>query len=480
MDRRKFSFSLIATAVLAGCGGGGGGSGDEPAAGGPVEPVVPATGLTAPGPELASATALPASTVFAQTLATTDTDGNQVAPGQANRFELATDFNLIDGNDDQFDGALVLTVGVAGTSYAFPSDQLYSELTALGPELTAADGVQTVGFTTDPAWVVSGTCSALMYGGPDVRLQQTLDLTSAAGNGVNLTWAGTPQASTYAFSDEPFYMQVVLRDPAGTVVSTLYRQDRNGSSGTWGSTSLTAFAGQVVVLSFEQCAPSGNSVIDDVSVVDATTGTEFVTNGDFEAGAAGWTVPAMRVSRNIRTGERSVPGLGTVQRTFFSQPNALWARMTDVFTNTSTAAIQASVGYATNLGSDGAGIIYDTPGAVGKALTTWDGDLSDRDIGFVFGAATGVSYVSASAIRAGDGNDNVQVGFTIDVPAGGSVTLINFVILSGADTGGTAVDATARATEVDTLAADIANNFRTNFAYQRGLTQAQLDTLKNF
>jgi hypothetical protein len=478
MDRRKFSFSLIATAVLAGCGGGG--SSDAPTAGAPVEPVVPATGLTAPGPELASATALPASTVFAQTLATTDPDGIQVAPGQANRFELAPDFTLIDGNDDQFDGALALTVGIAGTSYTFPSDQMYSELTALGPELTAADGVQTVAFTTDPAWVVSGTCSALIYGGPDVRLQQTLDLTSAAGNGVNLTWAGTPQASTYGFSDEPCYMQVVLRDTAGALLTTLYRDDNGTVSGTWGSGSLTAYAGSPVVLSFEQCAPSGNSVIDNVSVVDAATGTEFVTNGDFEAAGAGWTVPAVRVSRNIRTGERSVPGLGTVQRTFFSQPNALWARMTDVFTNTSTAAIQASVGYATNLGSDGAGIIYDTPGAVGKALTTWDGNLSDRDIGFVFGAATGVSYVSASAIRAGDGNDNVQVGFTIDVPAGGSVTLINFVILSGTDTSQTAADATARATEVDTLAADIANNFRTNFAYQRGLTQAQLDTLKNF
>jgi hypothetical protein len=47
-------------------------------------------------------------------------------------------------------------------------------------------------------------------------------------------------------------------------------------------------------------------------------------------------------------------------------------------------------------------------------------------------------------------------------------------------TGKTATDITARATQVDTQAADIANNFRTNFAYQRGMTQAQLDSLKNF
>jgi len=54
------------------------------------------------------------------------------------------------------------------------------------------------------------------------------------------------------------------------------------------------------------------------------------------------------------------------------------------------------------------------------------------------------------------------------------------VVLTGTDTGLTATDVTARATQVDTQTADIANNFRTNFAYQRGLTQAQLDTLKNF
>lgn len=476
MDRRKFSFSIVAAAVLAGCGGGGGGGAS--AQPDPVAPDVPVTpGLRA---ELASATLLPASTAFAQSFASTDPDGHLVAPGQPNSFELDQGFALSDGDNDQFDGALYLTVDIGGGSYSFPSDQVYSELTALGPELGAADGVKFVTFTTDSRWVQSGTCSAVLHPVPNARLQQRLDLTAAAGHAVNLAWSGSTNASWYSFSDEPWYMQVVVRDTGGSLLSTLYRSDSTGASGTWGSASLSAYAGQVVVLSFEQGAPYGTTTIDDVSVVDVVTSAQFVTNGDFESGASGWSVPEPRVAQNVRSGERSVPGVGTVQRTFYTQPNAMWARMTDVFTNTGAGAIQATVRYATNLGSDGGGIIYATPGAAGKALTTWDGYASDRDIGFVFGAASGVTYQSATAPNAGDGNDDIEMSFTIDVPAGGTVTLVNFVILSGADTGSTAVDGTARATDVDALAADIANNFRTTFAYQRGLTQAQLDTLKNF
>ncbi|MGJ7500152.1 hypothetical protein ACSFBF_07315 [Variovorax sp. ZT5P49] len=88
--------------------------------------------------------------------------------------------------------------------------------------------------------------------------------------------------------------------------------------------------------------------------------------------------------------------------------------------------------------------------------------------------------VPSPALGAGAGNEDVLFQFNISVPAGGSVTLMNFLVMSGTDTGLVATDITARATEVDTQLADIANNFRTNFAYQRGLTQAQLDTVKNF
>jgi hypothetical protein len=477
MDRRKFSISMMAAAVagLTGCGGGGGLSNVGPVVSGPVvPPVVPPIASL----ELATATALPASTVFLQTIAATDGD-RSAAPGQANAFDLDRDFSISDGNNDQFDGALMLGIDAGAGAVTFLSDQVYAELTALGPDLGAADGVKTVSFTGNAPWLSSGAISAVLHPVPDARLQQTLDLTSAAGNPVDLTWGGNPSAGANNFSDEPYYLQVVLRDTTGSLLATLFRQDATGTAGTWGIASLSAYAGQVVVLSFEQRSSYATSVIDDVSVVDTVTTMQFVTNGDFEAGGTGWTVPELRVSQNVRTGPRSLAGFD-VERTFFTQPNALWARMTDVLSNTSGAAIQATVTYETNLGSDGAGIIYATPGAPTKALTTWDGDGGDRDIGLVFGTGGTATFLSASTIGVSDGDEIINVAFAVDVPAGGSVTLVNFIVLNGTDTSGSAADTTARAIEVDAIAADIANNFRTNVAYQRGLTQAQLDTLVNF
>jgi hypothetical protein len=471
MDRRKFSFSIIAAAALAGCGGGDGFQIPTVTTGGDSGTPTPT------GPELASATSLPAATLFPQSVTNNDPDAASVAPGQANYFDLDRDFTIMDGGNDQLDGALYLSITVNGTSYDFPSDQTYAELTALGPELTAADGLKTVSFTTDAPWVADGARSAVLHAVPDARLQQRLDLTGATG-ALSLTWGGYPNVG-YNYPDEPYFCQVVVRDTAGALLDTLYRQDRSGSSGTWGSASLTAHAGQVVVLSFESCATYGAVVIDDVALVDGAS-VSYVTNGDFEAGGTGWTVPDLRVSQNVRTGARSITGVGSVQRTFFTQPNALWGRMTDTFTNTSGADLAATIQYYTNLGSDGWGIVYATPGATAKALTTWDGRTGDRDVGLVFGTADTVTYTSASAIATHDGSDDIYVQYNVTVPAGGTVTLVNFVILSGTDTGATATSASARATDVDTIAADIANNFRTNFAYQRGLTQDQLDTLKNF
>lgn len=472
MDRRKFSISMVAAAVLAGCGGGG--SDDVAPAPAPATPP-PAADL----PEFASATTLPAATLFAQNMVATDGDGG-AAPGQANYFDLESDFSISDGYDDQFDGALELEVEINGTPVSFPSDQTYAELTALGPEMTAADGLKTVTFTTDPDWVFAGTCTAVLHPVRGARLQQTLDLRPAAGNPVDLTWAGNSMASGYNFNDEPFYMQVVLRDTGGNLLTTLYRRDRTGTTGAWGTASLTAFAGQVVVLCFEQDTPYGSTLVDNVSVIDTVTATEYVTNGGFETGGTGWTVPAGRVAQNIRSGLRTLPGAGTLQRTFYTEPGVAWGRMTDVFTNTSGARIQARIKYHTNLGSDDAGIIYSTPNAGGRALTAWDGDASDRDLALVFGVGATAAFQSATALSTYDGSDNIDVHFDVDVPAGGTVTLINFIVLSGNDTGLSAGSAGARAAQVDALAADIANNFRTKLAYQRGLTPQQLETVENF
>ncbi|MBO9513158.1 MAG: hypothetical protein J7549_03495 [Variovorax sp.] len=506
MDRRRFSLSVVGAGVLGGCGGGG-----EKSSGFALPPVSAAPPAAAPAPapapeapapapvpppvpELATPTSLPAGTMFLQTI--TATDGNRsVAPGQANIWDLGEDFSIVDGGDDQFDGTLQLYVGVAGTRSAFPPNQTWAELTALGPEMGPADGIKAVSFTTDPAFFNTTGRYAYLHAGVEVRLQQTLNLTNAIGPAISLTWRGVPGPGFVgtSLSDPAQYGQVVLRDTAGALLATLFRSDRSGTSGAWGLASLAAFIGQTVVLSFEQRLsgnspnwnglPSG-SAIDDVSVKDSAN-TEFVVNGDFEAEGTGWTIVASKASQNVRTGTRTVNGL-EVQRTFYTQPNLLWARLTDVFHNPTAAPIVAEVSYETNLGSDAYGIIYPTPGvATQKALTAWDyksngGVVGDRDIGFAFGTADLVDYRSNTALGARDGSDRLLFKFNITVPASGSVTLVNFVVMSGTDTGLTAMDITARATEVDTQLADIANNFRTNMVYQRGLTQPQLDTLKNF
>jgi len=466
MDRRTFSLSLMGAAVmsLTGCGGG-----DDAPAPAPA----PAT------PELASATTLSAATAFLQSVVAADGDG-EVAPGQANYWDLSTDFTINDGSDDQFDGALALAVEVEGASLDFPSDQTYPELTALGPEMDAADGVKYVTFTTDTNFVVTGTSSAVLHSVRGAKLQQTLDLTAAQG-GVSLSWAGSPMAHPVGFGDEPYFLQVVVRSLAGEVLTTIYRQGNTGATGSWGSGNLTAHAGQTVVLSFEYDGPAvSGTTIDDVSVLDsATEPVQFVTNGGFEAGGTGWVVPTAKVVQNVRSGVRTIHGLN-VQRTFFTQPNKLWARMTDEFVNPTGSPITATVKYSTNLGSDGYGIIYSTPDAGNRALTTWDGDNSDRDVALVHGAMDLAPFTSDDALGNGNGSDDVEFSRSITVPAGGRVTVVNFVVMSGTDTAENAADINARATEVDTVAAAIANNFRTDVSYQRGMTQDQLDTVVNF
>jgi len=484
MDRRTFSLSMVGAAVLAGCGGDAGG----------LPPALPAPAPTTPLlPEFATPTSLPAGTMFPQTIAATDGD-RSVAPGQANIWDLNGDFSIEDGGNDQFDGVLHLFVNVGGARTAFPSDQTHAELTALGPEMASADGIKTVSFTSETAFLTTTGRYAYLHPGTEIRLQQTLNLTTAIGPAISLVWSGTysPGFFSTPLSDPAQYVQVVLRDTAGGLLSTLFRQDHLGTSGTWGSAPLTAFTGQTVVLSFEQRVwannpnwgglPAGSS-IDNVSVKDGAN-TEFVANGDFEAEGNGWTMTASKASQNVRSGTRTVHGL-EVQRTFYTQPNQLWARLTDVFHNPTAAPIVAEVSYESNLGSDNRAIISPPPGVALKALTAWDyksngGISGDRDIGFAFGTADLVGYTSDTALGAGNGGDDLLFKFNITVPAGGSVTLINFVVMSGTDTGLTATNIMARATEVDTQLTDTVNNFRTKLIYQRGLTQAQLDSLKNF
>ncbi|MCY7370886.1 MAG: hypothetical protein LH479_08465 [Polaromonas sp.] len=488
MNRRTFSLSAIGAIAssLAACGGGGGAAGSP--AGSPATVQAPGdpvkdTGLVVqpsqPVVELASATLLPAGTVFLQSVSATDRDP-EAAPGQANFWDLRVDLSLGDGFNNQFSGALQLSVDLGTNVQPFPSDQTYSGLTAFGPALGESDGVKSVTFV--------GPNNAHLHPVRGARLQQTLNLSGAQAP-ITLTWTSlfnaAAFAATEAFIDEPFSWQVVLRASAGVLLETIYRVDQDNLSGTGtgsdGSGNLSAYAGQAVALSFEQDSPAYGSRVASVSVTDATK--EYVVNGNFASGGSGWTVPPVQVSQNVQSAARTLHDLA-VRRMFYTQPDALWARWTDTFTNSTRNPISVTARYDSTLGSEGRGIIYATPGATTKALTSWDGSDSsnidrDRDIGMVFGDMT-PTFSSASARATATGSASVGFAKTISVPAGGSVTLVNFIVLSGTDTGLTAASIGARASAVDLLAADIANNFRTHFGYRRGMMQAQLDTLQNF
>lgn len=513
MDRRRFALTAVSVAVLSGCGGGGSGGGGfafppvgtppAPAPGDPPAPMPPAPApqppappapnppAPAPGPELATPTSLPASTILTQSIANHDNDA-AVGPGQANFWDLMPDFSIGNGWNDQFagsgvgagSGALALSVKVGSLSQGFNNDQRFNELTALGPEMTAADGLKIVSITTDPQFQSNGV-AAFLHAVPDARLQQPLDLRQAVGR-VNVQWTGKWGTLRGNFvgsgnggigDPEPAFMQVVLRDLSGGLLRTLFRIDANGPFGTWGSVRISEFAGQVVVLSFEQCNRGQGTSIEMVSVDDDVR--SLIVNGDFSSGLSGWTVSPARSAQNIRSGIRTLRGL-EVQRTFYAQPSQPWGRMTDTFHNPTASSITAKATYTSFLGSYGAGVIYPPAGAPQKALTVWDGLGKGRDAGFVFGAADHVDYASASALNSSDGSNVVTVDFDITVPAGGTVTLVNFLILTGTNTWIGAASTAARATDVDAQAGAIAANFRTDLIYQRGLTQLQLDTLKNF
>ncbi len=416
-------------------------------------------------------------TVFLQTLASTDGDGDgDVAPGQANYWDIDTDFSLDDGSDDQFDGALHIVID--GTY--FPWNQHQDELTFSGPAMGAAEGAKTVSVSDGTnQWysAISGTYSAYLHPVTEARLQQTVVLTAATGT-VTLDWTEDVRAYNGDIPGKTGAYRAALRDTSGNLLETLSIER---DTDTWNSYSvdLTPYRGSTVVLSFELSAAYEPTLIDDVSITDSNA-TEFVTNGDFETGnLTGWTANAPSEKQNMTSGERRVEGL-RVTRSFYTVPNKLWGRWVDVYENKTTAAISRTITYNTDLGSDGWGIIYSTPSTSNRALTAWDGDESDRDIGLVFGNADTTTFTSDTALGAGNGSDNIDVTYDITVPAGGKVAIVNFIIMTGTDTGRTAVDITATADEVDAAALAIVTGYRTDSQYTAGMTQEQKDAVVNF
>lgn len=471
-------------------------------------------------PLLATDSTVRGITIFPQT--TPVLDGfSELFPGQANFWDLDRDIAQVDGFWNQFQGNMLLavqTTEIPLTEALFPNTQTFVELTFMTPLLSALDGLRVAAVAdhtnyTGPDSVIDilpdldeGNASAWLNATADSRLEQILDLRQASGV-LTLSWKDEFLAQAGDFPGATPHYRVVTTDQttgartilfAGTLTTRNVIETTPSRQRVTRTADLSALVGKKVLLSFELRGAhqllrdsvgdvefiGSYARIDNVSVRDGSA-NEFVINGGFENDITGWTANAGLQSQNLRSAARNVNGL-SVTRHFYTPPNQLWARWTDVLVNNTAAPVTRRVVLRTFLGSAGFGIIY--PDGSNRSLTSWDGttlDLAnniipDRDIGLVFGTATSNSFTSSSALNTADGNDIIEMAHDVTIPAGGQISLVHFALMSGDNTGETAVNITARATLIDTEINNILSNFRTNPRYRDGMTQAQIDTLQNF
>ena len=503
---RSIILLVIAALSLSACGGGGGGGSTPPP---PPPPTTDWQGVLITSPSVSPVTA------FMQS-APTDTSSTyyEIFPGQANVWTISDyDFSAVDSLGNQFWYAMDITVGTTNlfqeVNGGFINPQLYSELTFYTPSMTAADGVKvaavsdgsTIGlsstFPTDVASTLSGSYAAFLTATSDSRLQKTHDLRTVTTPTVTITWTDAVSVDPGMMSGYTPSYRVVIRSENGTLLRTLF----SAPSGTRQvhTDTLNEFVGQKIVLSFEERSSTPAisirslpyAIIDDVSVKDGNN-NEYVINGDFETGTlvstpvgSSWTTNTPQEVQNMTSGSRNLEGLD-VKRSFYAAPNKLWGRWVDVFSNNTGAAISKTVTYETQLGSGGGGVIYSSTSGT-KSLTAWDDRVNNptgsRDLGWVFGNASTVNFTSDDGT--GSGSDLIDVAFNITVPAGGKVALVNFIIMNGHDTGGdapTGYSSSKKASAIDAVAADIASHFWDDpqHQYLRGVTQQQVDAIKNF
>lgn len=355
-----------------------------------------------------------------QKVAATDGDGHSF-PGHANRWDLEEHGSIEDGGDDQFDDAFQLRINATD----FPEDQVYSDVRFLTPEFGQAQGFVGVSTRNNRAVIAPGRNNQML---------QLLDLRNATGT-ITLTWDDTVLKDE-DLPGEPLDYQVLVFDSNGN--ETILFQTTTDSGNTNRNADLTAFRGAQVVLGFRVRNSSNEgevASIDNVSVLDGAA-TQFVTNGGFDGGSLnGWLDGSFPSSTNIRFANRDVDGI-TVQRYFYADPNKLWGRQMDTFTNNGAAPATFSVRYRTDLGSDDDGIIYVVPNTNNQALASFDASGDDRDIGLIFGNAQNLTFLSDDGVPAnGNGDEEIDWFYNnVTLQPGQTIVMVHFAIMTGNDT----------------------------------------------
>ncbi|MGE0492481.1 MAG: hypothetical protein AB7S38_24920 [Vulcanimicrobiota bacterium] len=404
-------------------------------------------------------------------------DGEREAfPGSANMWDLYDFLAISDGFGDNLDGAVRLYLGGSEVNVGTLN---YNDLTFFGPIFSLADGLL-VAAVADANYdtPIAGTYSGFLAAPHNGAICQDLNLTGAVGT-VTLNFSYEVPGPGNNFNNQPQLFYVVVTDLNDNLLDTVFTLNTGGSGNV--NFSLAPYAGQTVRLCFgtTDYFPFGRSSakIDSVSVMDANS-TEFVQNGDFETGdLSNWQVRAIDAPQGVQAPATTAAGL-TVMRTFYTPPGAMWGRHVDTIVNNTAAPITVEVSYLTNLGSDGYGITTPVPGVESLALSTWDGQTTDRDLGWVHGGFVTRTANPASSIGAGDGTNDLIVSHgMVTFQPGERKTYVNFTLMNGIQTRQTAASTADRATDIDAMCVQIANNPQLFFD---GMATDQLSSLANF
>ncbi|HEX9243792.1 MAG TPA: hypothetical protein VF875_15215 [Anaeromyxobacter sp.] len=471
-------------------------------------------------PSLASAApagGAPGISSFAQNVRAEDLLG-ELFPGQANSWVVDRDFSLAPGFGLEYGYALQLWAGCttapasgdpailfdrllddwlasASTTallHPFPYDQGAAEVTFLTPLLGTADGLVTAVVAAPIAGgsesALQGHASAFLAGTVDSRLVRTLALT--AGTTYSLSWIEevSPAAGRLvgdAVAPWGPRWQVVLRDPStgaalGDPLFVRTAETFEPSAPHTASFSTSGLPAHAVDLSFELRSAASLDALGTYAAVDAVTlattgGPVPLPNGDFEAGLAPWRAGGGGQSQNVRSAPRVLAlypaGAVTVAvtRIFYAPPAASWARLVDVFRNDLDVEVATTVVYATS--HLGGSTTAWTSAAGGSALVGRDTAGGVRDVGIVFGSATGL------VDPLGVVPDLAFVVHRVRLPPRGAAALVHFVVQVGE--GATMTGADHATTATDAACEAIATGFRTQPSYREWLEPGVASLVQN-